>query len=120
LTFTSQPIIRDPQSSNQIPSKPTCELDPKNQVNRPTRTPITGPKLTRPKLDKKPKTIKPNPNPTHVLIANPIAQETLDDMETQTEKKRRREEENATSSVTVTDSEHFLTAGPGSQACRDQ
>jgi hypothetical protein len=32
-------------------------------------------------------------------------------MEIQTEKKRRREEEAL---------QHFLTAGPGSQACRDQ
>jgi hypothetical protein len=40
-------------------------------------------------------------------------------MEAQIEKKRRRDNEQDsenTSSVT----QHFLTAGPGSQACRDQ
>jgi hypothetical protein len=42
-------------------------------------------------------------------------------MEASGEKKRRREEEeNATSTVTKDTNEHFLTAGPGSQACRDQ
>jgi hypothetical protein len=40
-------------------------------------------------------------------------------MEVQSEKKRRRDNENEKEEVpTVT--QHFLTAGPGSQACRDQ
>jgi hypothetical protein len=40
-------------------------------------------------------------------------------MDTQTEKKRRREnEKEVTESANVT--QHFLTAGPGSQACQDQ
>jgi hypothetical protein len=37
------------------------------------------------------------------------------------EKKRRREEEEVNDNTEqLKDSEHFLTAGPGSQACRDQ
>jgi hypothetical protein len=40
-------------------------------------------------------------------------------METQTEKKRRRDSDKEKEEVsTVT--QHFLTVGPGSQACRDQ
>jgi hypothetical protein len=38
----------------------------------------------------------------------------------QSEKKRRREVESTNNSSTTEASEHFLTAGPGSQACRDQ
>jgi hypothetical protein len=40
-------------------------------------------------------------------------------MDAQTEKKRRREEESVDDKK-MKESEHFLTAGPGSQACRDQ
>jgi hypothetical protein len=39
-------------------------------------------------------------------------------MEVQGEKKRRREDEK--SAVHNGETEHFLTAGPGSQDCRDQ
>jgi hypothetical protein len=38
----------------------------------------------------------------------------------QSEKKRRREVTCTKNSSTIEASEHFLTAGPGSQACRDQ
>jgi hypothetical protein len=41
-------------------------------------------------------------------------------MEAQSEKKRRREVEVDDSTEKLNESEHFLTAGPGSQACRDQ
>jgi hypothetical protein len=41
-------------------------------------------------------------------------------MEVQTEKKRRREEEKKESDDNSNLTQHFLTAGPGSQACRDQ
>jgi uncharacterized protein YciI len=41
-------------------------------------------------------------------------------MEEQIEKKRRREEEDDDTTEKLKESEHFLTAGPGSQACRDQ
>jgi hypothetical protein len=58
-----------------------------------------------------------NPDPTK-HVPNPD-QSLPDTMETQTEKKRRREEEEKTSE-TSTETQHFLTAGPGSQACRDQ
>ncbi|MCI50123.1 hypothetical protein A2U01_0071367, partial [Trifolium medium] len=46
--------------------------------------------------------------------------EEADDMEVQLERKRRREEETETNTVSVNLSQHFLSAGPGSQDCRDQ
>jgi hypothetical protein len=62
---------------------------------------------------------KPNPNPTQTESDPSSTQMISEDMETQTEKNRRREDE-----VDVTEnlkeSEHFLTAGLGSQAYRDQ
>jgi phage baseplate assembly protein W len=44
----------------------------------------------------------------------------LEDMESQTEKKRRREEDISANNDNSQNYEHFLTTGPGSQACRDQ
>jgi 14-3-3 protein epsilon len=46
-------------------------------------------------------------------------QSSLATMETQTEKKRRRED-NEQNTDTANETQHFLTVGPGSQACRDQ
>jgi hypothetical protein len=44
----------------------------------------------------------------------------MENMDTQTEKKRRREEVVVVDTENSEEVEHFLTAGPGSQACRDQ
>jgi hypothetical protein len=44
----------------------------------------------------------------------------MEDMESQTEKKRRREDDKSVNNEKSQMMEHFLTAGPGSQACRDQ
>jgi hypothetical protein len=44
----------------------------------------------------------------------------VDDTEVQREKKRRREEEVLTGNEQIIESELFLTAGPGSQDCRNQ
>jgi hypothetical protein len=49
-----------------------------------------------------------------------FAQAKHDEGESQTEKKRRREEEKSTNIDTSQITEHFLMAGPGSQACQDQ
>jgi hypothetical protein len=43
-----------------------------------------------------------------------------EEMEIQTEKKRRREEEKKSETSNNDLSQHFLSAGPGSQDCRDQ
>jgi hypothetical protein len=60
---------------------------------------------------------------TNNLLQNPLpttpTQETLEEMEVQGEKKIRREEEVLISKEPIDEPEHFLTAGPGSQDCRD-
>jgi 14-3-3 protein epsilon len=66
-------------------------------------------KLSRPGLKHNPQ--QPKPDPSQQLAAAA--------MEVQTEKKRRRETETEKDDV-PTVVQHFLTAGPGSQACRDQ
>jgi 14-3-3 protein epsilon len=88
---TNEPIHKQPLNLTSKPSK-------NNPTHKLTRT---GPKhdLTRP---------IPDPN-QHLSAA----------MDIQTEKKRRRENEiEKDDDSTVV--QHFLTAGPGSQACRDQ
>jgi hypothetical protein len=42
------------------------------------------------------------------------------DMEIQTEKKRRREEKKCSDKNEEAANQHFLSAGPGSQDCREQ
>jgi hypothetical protein len=92
---------QDPTLQQHHP--PVLRLPKSNPNHKPIRT---GPHKTGPKINPS----KPVSNPTQIP---PVS------METQTEKKRRCEEEKEPShNVTVT--QHFLTAGPGSQACRDQ
>jgi hypothetical protein len=85
------------------PINPLTKPGKSNPNQKPTRT---GPVRTGPKHD-------PNnteTDPTQTLSAA---------MEVQTEKKKRREnEKEKEDDSTVV--QHFLTAGPGSQACRDQ
>jgi hypothetical protein len=93
---TNEPIHKQPLNLTSKPSK-------NNPTHKLTRT---GPTRTRPK-HKLTRTI-PDPN-QHLSAATDI----------QTEKKRRRENEiEKDDDSTVV--QHFLTAGPGSQACRDQ
>jgi 14-3-3 protein epsilon len=117
-SYSLSPIIND--SLKIIPSqhfsfkasiRPTFN-QPTNPLTRPIKnkpnpkTIRTGPVRTGPNLD--PNRPKADPN-----------QNTTAAMETLTEKKRRRDtdkEKEEASTVT----QHFLTVGPGSQACRDQ
>jgi hypothetical protein len=120
LSFSSQPLPRDPPSSKSS-NHYTTARDTNNKTI-PTRSTLhtgTHPSLTRNKPNKKHVQPVLYPNPTHTYPDTSATQLLLNDMESQTEKKRRREEV-----VVVTkqseETEHFLTAGPGSQACRDQ
>jgi hypothetical protein len=79
---------------------------------------IPDPQIYQPIPDKKPKNIDPENNPSQHPVTKILSQGETHDMEIQGEKKRRREEDNNTVNSEVT--EHFLTAGPGSQDCRDQ
>jgi hypothetical protein len=67
------------------------------------------------------------PNDMNPLYRTEIEPETLnpnqnsaDDMDTQTERKRRREARNQMEKTDEELSQHFLSAGPGSQDCREQ
>jgi hypothetical protein len=117
FTFNSQPTINSLSANNLVQE---------NNPNRPTLKQIStrilpdlaiDPKSTRPK---KPKNNPTKPNPTHNRTETESTQKEQEDMEIQSDKKRRREELKFTSAITSEVSEHFLTAGPGSQACRDQ
>jgi 14-3-3 protein epsilon len=105
LIFSSQPINPDKKNMDQLTLNPT---------------PRTDPILTRTSFDKKTRNTKLKPNPTRTHPATPIGHEISDDNETQIEKKRRRADEVSTSKINVIATEHFLTAGPGSQACQDK
>jgi hypothetical protein len=71
-----------------------------------------------------------NPNPTGPILSlnrtgpgPEITKQNHDDavtMEVQIERKRRREEKNLTEKNDEELTQHFLSAGPGSQDCREQ
>ncbi|WJX57446.1 hypothetical protein P8452_43009 [Trifolium repens] len=98
FSFTASNEPHPKQTAN--PLTRTVKTNPTPKITR------TGP--TRPGTKHDPN--RPTPDPTQKL---PVP------MDVQIEKKRRRENEKEKEDVsTVT--QHFLTAGPGSQACRDQ
>jgi hypothetical protein len=70
--------------------------------------------MTRPIQPKKSKNYPPKTKPS----GPEKTQKEQTDMEVQSEKKRRRDD--ATSLNSSMASQSFLTAGPGSQVCRDQ
>jgi hypothetical protein len=118
LSFSNQPLTRDPLPSKVSNTYTTSRASfTKSMQNRPTLN--TRPNPNRNKPIKKP--IKPvlHSNPTHTQPDPSTTQLLLDDMDSQTEKKRRREEV-ADDTKQSEENQHFLTAGPGSQACRDQ
>jgi hypothetical protein len=116
MSFTSQPSTRAP-----LENKLTIHKLPRGHKNTAVRTgskPDPSSHQARP--DKKPKTYDIFPNPTLNATGSTTQHSNPSDLEAQSEKKRRREEETTAKSITVSEDEHFLTAGPGSQACRDQ
>jgi hypothetical protein len=107
---------------------------------------LTGPSKSKPRKDlslikhqptKKPAQpittitqIKPNPNPSTLSVysnrtdprpalPNPTHDSAVN-IDTHTEKKRRREEKRQSDSNDDDSNQHFLSAGPGSQDCRDK
>jgi hypothetical protein len=120
MQFQSKAIMLVPQSTEQPIRKNPRVLTKPHQLNRHVPPPTTEPILNRSKPDKKTKLATTHADPTQFTSAPTIAQEIPEDMETQSDKKRRREEECSNDSMNELATEHFLTAGPGSQACRDQ
>jgi hypothetical protein len=118
MAFNSPPITRDPQHN-----KPANHKNTRVQKTTQTRTgnkPIPDPKPTQTRPEKKPKTYDVFSHPTHNPTGPVSNQEAPADLDAHGEKKRRREEENVDNPESLKEDEHFLTAGPGSQACRDQ
>jgi 14-3-3 protein epsilon len=113
LSFSSQPLTRAPHSSKATNHKNSRVPTRSIQNIRP------NPCITRNKPDKKTNNLVLSSNPTQTHPNPPATQLLLDDMDSQTEKKRRREEVGADTTESA-ETRHFLTAGPGSQACRDQ
>jgi hypothetical protein len=112
LTFTSQ--ASTPKTTRV--SRGTSKSIPNN---RPNPTSILNPTQARPRPEKKPKFVLAM-NPTHTVPVSETASSHIEEMESQSEKKRRREEDRSNNTENSHEIEHFLTAGPGSQACRDQ
>jgi hypothetical protein len=118
FTFNSQSTINSQQNKNLSQTKQLTGPNPNPFDPMPLLKPVTDPKLTRPK---KPKTYPKKPNPTQNPSKPEKSQAEQEDMVTHSEKKRRRREVTCTNNSSTTEaSKHFLTAGPGSQACRDQ
>jgi hypothetical protein len=120
LVFISQP-------STKVPPRLLLTINKKSRGNlKPTtssRTKILNQqdlKIAQPRPDKKFKSIDLSDDLPHDHIPNAPAQLGLEETEAQGEKKRRREEEASTGKEPIDEPEHFLTAGPGSQDCRDQ
>jgi hypothetical protein len=115
IIFTSQ-TMDPPNLTQKITNKSRASSKP-NAGTRSVSISDPNPNRTRP--DKQTKTVTPRPNPTQHPSGPSTASVIAENMETQTEKKRRRNDEDS-SQVVTSQNEHFLTAGPGSQACRDQ
>uniref|UniRef100_A0A392MI71 CCHC-type domain-containing protein n=1 Tax=Trifolium medium TaxID=97028 RepID=A0A392MI71_9FABA len=87
LTFTGQPISNGPHIVKPLTKKATRAPATKSLI-RPDPTPKPDPISHRPSPGKKPKII---PNPTQHPSEPKFTQESVDDTDTQSEKKRRRE-----------------------------
>jgi hypothetical protein len=121
LTFTSQPKATGPQPLTKKSTRIARVSTKTNPDSCSSPKPMTDLTLTRSRPEeKKTKPNIPTRDPTHPAPGPTPALENTEDMELQCEKKRRREEGKSTSNENSQTYEHFLTAGPRSQACRDQ
>jgi hypothetical protein len=117
LTFTSQAINSDPHAVNHKPTRHTRAIHKTATLNRPNLNLASDPTQNRTRPEKKPKPSIPK-NPNQPQMATAAKPENMDEL--QSDKKRRREEDNSINNETSHDQVHFLTAGPGRPACRDQ
>jgi 14-3-3 protein epsilon len=119
LIFNSQPNQQDPPKATHKVKKSQPGANNPTILTRPKLLPLTSPKNTQPRPEKKTKIVELNPSQNLRDLHAEL--DTKEVLEAQGEKKRRREEEeNASSTENNGNNEHFLTAGPDSQACRDQ
>jgi hypothetical protein len=125
LTFTSQPVIKAQSHLSHPVKKQPRGPSHKTHTRTNNNHDIIRPTLPDPTINqirtenKKPKFDLTKLNPTQ-YPSDPASTQKKEDMEVQEEKKRRREEESSDVTENNEESEHFLTAGPGSQDCRDK
>jgi hypothetical protein len=117
LVFNSQPSTQDPAKLTPTNHKITRSHTKPTQPTRTKKLTQPDPAFDQTRPDKKTRIFDPKNNPVQNPIPKILTQKELQDMEVQGEKKRRREEEKSTQ---IVNTEHFLTASPGSQDCRDQ
>jgi hypothetical protein len=120
MIFNSQPSQQGPPHAT-----PTNHKNPRgpakhNPATRTNKSAQPEPSVTQPRPDKKPKSSNPVFDPNQNPIPGTLSQKDAQDMEIQGEKKRRREEEVSSVGKNSEGIDHFLTAGPGRQDCRDQ
>jgi hypothetical protein len=119
IAFNSKPILNK-QKNPRTTTKNGNPRVMRSMLTRPGQQSNSDPFLNQPRPEKKSKNTEPEPS----LIQNPTRNPTIltvpNELDNQGEKKRRREEEGRNNLETLQQDEHFLTAGPGSQACRDQ
>jgi hypothetical protein len=115
LVFHSQPKQSDPPKYNNRTHSPSNRTQSTKKQNRP------DPQKNR--LQMNPVSTEPvlslnrtDPGP----VTTTLNRDKAVDMDVQTEKKRRREEDNQSGKNDDDLSQHFLSAGPGSQDCREQ
>jgi hypothetical protein len=118
LPFNSPPLLTAPQQNKQ-PAIRSSRAN-KGKSTRPANKTNSDPKINQLRPEKKPETQDIQPDSTTNLLAQSAPPENQFDLDAQGEKKRRREEETNVKPDHSDESVYFLTAGPGSQACRDQ
>jgi hypothetical protein len=122
ITFSSQTLISDPHklSPNRNPTKHKLIHGPYRPSTRASKQIKSDLTFAHPKPEISTRPTALNINPTRNKIPTSQSQNAEDDNESHSEKKRRREDDNKSSTLSSEVSEHFLSADPGSQACRDQ
>jgi hypothetical protein len=119
LVFTSQPTNVDPPRLLPLNNNKTRGTHKNVKSVRIKPISQTDPQPNQPRPDKKTKNFDPPNNPFLNPKTIKPTQEAVEEMEVQGEKKRRREDAVSTKNDSIDVSQHFLTAGPGSQDCRD-
>jgi 14-3-3 protein epsilon len=120
IIFTSHSNTTAPLKSKSTTHKVTRGQNKTNPANRTTKINRPEPANIQPRPDKKTKPANPTHDPHQNPIPPSLKLQESQIMEIQGEKKRRREDEASTIDQSSASDDSFLTAGPGSQDCRDQ
>jgi hypothetical protein len=121
MIFNSQPNTQAPPKFPTTNHKASRSGPHKqNPVTRTSKINRPDPSNTQQRPDKKSKPFDPTHDPKRNPVPDALLLNVTQNLDIQGEKKRRREDEAATSDTKSEGADSFLTAGPGSQDCRDQ